>query len=35
MILGIPTILLILRTVLPSNGLLILVGEYRDLSLDQ
>ena len=30
MVLGIPTILLILRTVLPSNGLLILVGEYTD-----
>ena len=28
MILGIPTILLIVRTVLPSNGLLILVGKY-------
>jgi hypothetical protein len=29
MILGIPSILLITRTVLPSNGLLVLVGQYH------
>ena len=30
MILGVSTLPLIVRTVVPSNGLLILVGKYRD-----